>query len=203
MLRAATAAASATKATTTAASTTAVATAATAAAMATAANAAAMATAALVLLLPLQAWQPARAHAIQSTLEPLRQAASAAGRPLGTGDLQLSSAFSSGLPASDAAVKLVSPDGATSIALGRTDASGRLNINLPEGSHTGWEVMVDAGPGHRDYLELPGTAGGAHANAKPLTPLWHDLRAASPLAGLSLLGLLAISGVGRQLLRRR
>ena len=164
---------------------------------------AATAAAAALLMLPLQAWQPARAHGIQSTLEPLQQAAAAAGPSLDSGELQLSSAFSTGVPASDAAVKLVSPDGASSIALGRTDASGRLNITLPKGSHAGWEVMVDAGPGHRDYLELPGTAGGAHANAKPLTPLWHDLRAASPLAGLSLLGLLAISGVGRQLLRRR
>lgn len=161
------------------------------------------AAAALLLLLPLQAWQPARAHGIQSTLEPLRQAAAVAGPPLSSGELQLSSQFSSGLPASDAAVKLVSPDGGSSIALGRTDASGRLNFNLPTGSHAGWEVMVDAGPGHRDYLELPSAAGRSHAEAKPLPSLWHDLRAASPQTGLALLGLLAISGVGQQLRRRR
>jgi nickel transport protein len=162
-----------------------------------------VAAAAALLMLPLQAWQPARAHGIQSTLEPLQQAAAAAGPSLDSGELQLSSAFSTGVPASDAAVKLVSPDGANSIALGRTDASGRLNITLPKGFHAGWEVMVDAGPGHRDYLELPGAAGRGHADARPLRSLWHDLRAASPLAGLSLLGLLAMSGVGRQLRRRR
>lgn len=161
------------------------------------------AAAALLLLLPLQAWQPAQAHGIQSTLEPLRQAAAAAGPALSSAELQLSSQFSTGVPASDAAVKLVSPDGATSIALGRTDASGRLNINLPSGSHLGWEVVVDAGPGHRDYLELPSADGRSHAEAKPLPSLWHGLRAASPLAGLSLLGLLAISGMGQQLRRRR
>ena len=160
---------------------------------------------ALLLLLPLQAWQPARAHGIQSTLEPLQQAAAAAGRAsaAGAGGLQLSSQFSSGLPASDAAVKLVSPDGATSIALGRTDTAGQLNFQLPRGPHAGWEVMVDAGPGHRDYLELPGVDGRSHAEAQPLPSLLHDLRAASPLAGLSLLGLLAISGFGQQLRRRR
>ncbi|MFN7900688.1 MAG: hypothetical protein ACK5N0_13680 [Synechococcaceae cyanobacterium] len=154
------------------------------------------ATALLLLVLPLQAWQPARAHGIQSTLEPLRQAAAAAGpNPQGPA-LELSSAFSSGVPASDAAVKLVSPDGASSIPLGRTDAAGRLAFNLPGGSHAGWEVMVDAGPGHRDYLELPSAGGPSHANSQPLPSLWHDLRAASPLAGLTLLGLLAVSGLG-------
>ncbi|MEB3168700.1 MAG: hypothetical protein VKK97_08210 [Synechococcaceae cyanobacterium] len=160
---------------------------------------------ALLLMLPLQAWPPAGAHGIQSTLEPLRQAAAAAGPPLAAGvaDLQLSSAFSSGQPASDAAVKLISPDGSTSIALGRTDAAGRLLFNLPRGSHAGWEVVVDAGPGHRDYLELPGPDAAGHAKAEPLPGLWRDLRTASPLAGLSLLGLLALSGVGQQLRRRR
>jgi hypothetical protein len=63
--------------------------------------------------------------------------------------------------------------------------------------------MVDAGPGHRDYLELPGPDGAGHAKAEPLPGLWRDLRTASPLAGLSLLGLLALYGVGQQRRRHR
>ena len=54
----------------------------------------------------------------------------------------------------DATVKLV-PPGGTPIALGRTDARGQLNFQLPAGAGTDWEIQVDGGPGHRDYLELP------------------------------------------------
>jgi nickel transport protein len=44
--------------------------------------------------------------------------------------------------------------------MGRTDAQGRLRFELPGELSDGWELQVDAGPGHRDYLELPEDGGG-------------------------------------------
>jgi nickel transport protein len=87
-----------------------------------------------------------RAHAIESSLERLTSL---------TDSLRLESQFSSGEPASDAAVRLVPPDGSPAIELGRTDAAGRIVFTMPPQAGRQWEVQVDAGPGHRDYLELP------------------------------------------------
>jgi len=89
-----------------------------------------------------------RAHAIESTLERLAGARET---------LELHSRFSSGLPAADATVSLVSPSGQT-LALGRTNADGELRFALPASVDASWELRVDRGPGHRDYLELPAGA---------------------------------------------
>lgn len=98
------------------------------------------------LVLSLLAQPPgAHAHAIESTLERLAQAGST---------FELQSRFSNGEPAAAAQVSLVSPSGAQ-LALGRTDAQGHLRFDLPRQADAGWEVRVDQGPGHRDYLELP------------------------------------------------
>lgn len=92
-----------------------------------------------------------RAHGIQSSLE-----------RFGGLSAQLESSFSSGVPASDAEVRLMPPGGGAPIALGHTDSQGRLSFRLPAQASPDWEIQVDAGPGHRDYLEVP-AAGSAEA----------------------------------------
>ena len=90
----------------------------------------------------------AHAHGIESTLERL-------GRSTLNSPYQLESKFSTGAPAQDAAVRMVSPTGDASVALGHTNGDGQLTFTLPVQAKADWEVQVDAGPGHRDYLELP------------------------------------------------
>ena len=99
-----------------------------------------------------------RAHAIESSLERLTSLNESLGRSAaapGPDTLRLESQFSGGQPASDAAVRIVPPDGGTPIELGRTGADGSIVFTLPPEASNQWEVQVDAGPGHRDYLELP------------------------------------------------
>jgi nickel transport protein len=122
----------------------------------------------------------ARAHGIESTLE--RVSGLLSSRPF-----QLESRFSSGLPAREATVRMVSPDGTASVDLGHTNAEGQLTFTLPAQARADWEVQVDAGPGHRDYIELPGSApSGLHNQAlRSFQPLAHAL------GGLALLGTVA------------
>ncbi|WP_254977367.1 hypothetical protein [Cyanobium sp. ATX 6A2] len=98
---------------------------------------------------------PAWGHAIESSLEHISEV-NASFRQ----ELELNSRFSTGEPADAAAVRLLRPDG-QAVDLGRTDAEGRLRFALPDDAAADWEVQVDAGPGHRDYLEL------AEAGASP------------------------------------
>lgn len=139
--------------------------------------------------------RPAAAHAIQSTLESLSSLSRSSisqSAPATGSTLSLASSFSSGVPVAGADVRLV-PPGGSPIALGRTDASGHLSFQLPAGARSDWEVQVDGGPGHRDYLELPKNAvqPGArtlslsHGSASPLDGLL------TPLLGLGLMGSLA------------
>jgi nickel transport protein len=163
---------------------------------------------AALLLAPAELFAPgaARAHGIQSTLERLGSLSSAldaggnASGPRATDPrLQLETEFSSGVPASEAAVRLVPPDGGPPIELGRTDARGRLTFSLPAQARKDWEIQVDAGPGHRDYLELPPAdrASGVDHAALPLP----SMALALGWAPLALLGLLG--GVGGLLQSRR
>ena len=99
-------------------------------------------------LLLLASAAPAHSHAIESSLERLSSL---------TDQLVLDSRFGNGEPADDAVVRLVPPNGEP-IELGRTDASGQLRFQLPSNATSAWELQVDRGPGHRDYLELPGAA---------------------------------------------
>lgn len=99
----------------------------------------------VVLLVPAGV----RAHGIQSSLE-----------RFGGLSAQLESSFSSGDPASDAEVRLVPPGGGAPISLGHTDSQGRLSFRLPPQASPEWEIQVDAGPGHRDYLEVPAASSG-------------------------------------------
>jgi len=139
---------------------------------------------------------PAAAHAIQTTLESLgslsRASSGATTAPAGV-NFTLASSFSTGEPVADASVRLV-PPGGTPIALGRTDARGQLNFQLPAGARSNWEVQVDGGPGHRDYLELPNGAVRPAATSFLAVPqdLPHTPNSLlTPLLGLGLMGALA------------
>lgn len=136
----------------------------------------------------------AQAHGIESNLERLAPLTDpqAFNRSRSASDgLQLESRFSSGVPASDALVRLVPPDGGEGITVGRTDDQGRLTFALPTAAQPDWELQVDAGPGHRDYLELPVTAASTQARAPIPRSLARPLAGAAPLTALALLGLVA------------
>lgn len=132
-----------------------------------------------------------RAHGIESTLERL-------GSLTASSPYQLESRFSSGMPAREANVRMVSPDGSASVELGHTNAAGQLTFTLPAQARADWEVQVDAGPGHRDYIEIPASTPAAlHGQATPvLNPLRRTL---GSLGAVALLGTIA----GRLLDRRK
>jgi nickel transport protein len=99
-------------------------------------------------------------------------------------------------------VRLVPPDGAQAVEVGRTDASGRLSFALPKGSNGTWEVQVDGGPGHRDYLELPVQKGQAQLDrlSQQPSPAGGPF-GLSPLHGLLILG--GLSSLGGVLIAHR
>ena len=129
----------------------------------------------------------ARAHGIQSSLE-----------RFGGLSAQLESSFSSGAPASDAEVRLMPPGGGAQIALGHTDSQGRFSFRLPAQATPDWEIQVDAGPGHRDYLEVPSASAGKTATVSsrkgPVRGSFSQLLA---------FGALGVSGLMGGLLMRR
>lgn len=147
-------------------------------------------------LLALAHPQAASAHAIQTTLESLGSLSRAyMGSSTGAAgpSFALASSFSTGAPVADASVRLM-PPGGTPIALGRTDARGQLNFQLPAGARADWEVQVDGGPGHRDYLELPKGALRPAASSSFVLPEGlpqPPSRLLQPLLGLGLVGALA------------
>lgn len=150
----------------------------------------ALAGGAALLLSPLAA----RAHGIESSLERLDA--------LRASSLRLDSSFSTGEPVAAAAVRLVSPDGRTAIDLGRTDDAGQLTFALPKQAGAGWELQVDAGPGHRDYLELPAAGTPPTAQAAPASALARELQRLGqrlPVKGLTGavgIGALGLGGLG-------
>ena len=98
----------------------------------------------LGLGLALGAARPVRAHGVETSFSGLEA----------SGLLRLQTSFSTGEPLANAEVRLQSPDGHQTLALGRTDGDGRFQGRLPRGAQRQWELVVDGGPGHRDYLEL-------------------------------------------------
>lgn len=132
-------------------------------------------------LLLLASAAPAHSHAIESSLERLSSL---------TDQLVLDSRFGNGEPADDAVVRLVPPNGEP-IEVGRTDASGQLRFQLPSNATSAWELQVDRGPGHRDYLELPGAAPALSSSAS----ISFARQRLAPSQGLALLGLSAVAGV--------
>ncbi|MCB4378597.1 hypothetical protein FZ985_10445 [Synechococcus sp. MU1650] len=101
---------------------------------------------------------PAKAHQIESALNYL------------DGDLQLSSNFSNGEPTQGAVVRLLNADGTPGQELGRTDADGRLSLDLSTVVNGTVDLQVDGGPGHRDYLELPVHDGAVNLNEVVVFP---------------------------------
>ena len=128
----------------------------------------------------------AQAHGIESSLTRLQS--------LSDG-LMLQSQFSNGEPTSDAVVRLVAPDG-QAVELGRTNAEGQLSFALPKQANGDWELQVDGGPGHRDYLEMPVQQGQAQLDQISQRPLQHN-----PLTWLGALGATAML-LGLQRIRR-
>lgn len=103
---------------------------------------------------------PAFSHAVETQF-----------KGLGSGSLlQLESSFSSGEPLANAEVRLESHDGERSIALGSTDANGRFSATLPELESNQWDVVIDGGVGHRDYLGLDEGMQLSRGSRRPL--LW-------------------------------
>ncbi|WP_159817545.1 hypothetical protein [Cyanobium sp. Copco_Reservoir_LC18] len=132
----------------------------------------------------------ARAHGIQSTLDYLPSASG--------GTLELESHFSSGDPARDATVRLLPPDGGEAIAIGKTGPDGRLAFTLPPGARSDWEIQVDAGPGHRDYLS-PEDAGRVSVPSGLSGEVPGTVRRLNRLSGplpWALTGLALIGGLG-------
>ena len=141
----------------------------------------------LLALAPL-AWPGlAQAHGIESSLSPLRGL---------NNQLLLQSQFSNGEPARDAVVRLVPPDGHP-LDLGRTDGQGQLSFALPKDAQGSWDLQVDGGPGHRDYLEMPVQRGQAQLDRVSGQPQ----PARGWLMGLSGLGAAAML-LGLQRIRR-
>ena len=129
-------------------------------------------------LLLLASAAPAHSHAIESSLERLSSLSD---------QLVLDSRFGNGEPADDAVVRLVPPNGEP-IEVGRTDAGGQLRFQLPSNATSAWELQVDRGPGHRDYLELPGAGAALSTHFNSSRP-GQGIR-----AGLALFGLSAVAG---------
>jgi nickel transport protein len=126
--------------------------------------------------------------------------------------IAIQSRFSTGVPAADAAVRLLPSDGGEPIELGRTDAEGRFRFQLPSEAREDWEVQVDAGPGHRDYLELVPTSAPPAMGVAPgraLRRVRPDALASLPGSRLNgvapwvLLGSLGSLGFGGLLWQRR
>jgi nickel transport protein len=128
----------------------------------------------------------AQAHGIESSLTRLESL---------TDSLVLESHFSNGEPTSDAVVRLVAPDG-ESLELGRTNANGQLSFALPKQANGEWELQVDGGPGHRDYLEMPVQQGQAQ-----LDKISQHSHGSTPLGWLGALGATAML-LGLQRIRR-
>lgn len=99
------------------------------------------------LLLAAAFGAPTQAHQIESALHYL------------DGQLELSSSFSNGEPAAGAVVRLLNPDGSPGEELGRMDADGQVQLDLSSVQDGRYDLQVDGGPGHRDYLEVPVHAG--------------------------------------------
>ena len=97
-------------------------------------------------LVALAVLAPSRglSHAVQTDVSSL----------LPSGLINLRTSFSSGEPLANAPVRLESHDGSQSIELGATDADGRFTGELPELDSEAWDVVIDGGIGHRDYLGL-------------------------------------------------
>ena len=111
------------------------------------------------LLLSPVTLMPVQAHQIESALSYL------------DGTLELSSSFSNGEPTQGAFVRLLNDDGSAGTELGRTDASGKLKLDLSGIDDGVVNLQVDGGPGHRDYLEMRVNDGEVNPEAVVFLPV--------------------------------
>ena len=88
-----------------------------------------------LLALVLFAAPSVRAHGVETSFSGLEA----------TGLLRLQTSFSTGEPLADAEVRLQSPDGRQTLALGRTDAEGRFQGRLPADAQRRWELARKGG----------------------------------------------------------
>lgn len=95
--------------------------------------------------------RPALAHALETNLDVLKNNRDSL---TSANTLLLHASFGDGQPAGAAVVRLV-PPGGQPITVGRTGSNGDLSFALPSKANGDWEIQVDGGPGHRDYLTLP------------------------------------------------
>ena len=114
---------------------------------------------ATLMLLSPASLMPVQAHQIESALSYL------------DGTLELSSSFSNGEPTKGAVVRLLNADGSAGTELGRTDASGRLKLDLSGVDDGVIDLQVDGGPGHRDYLEMRVNDGEVNPEAVVFLPV--------------------------------
>ncbi|MCX5930262.1 MAG: hypothetical protein NTW83_00105 [Cyanobacteria bacterium] len=143
---------------------------------------------------------PVEAHAIESSLDRLES--------LRDG-LMLESHFSNGEPVKGALVRLVPPHGGQPVEVGQMNAQGRLSFTMPKGADGNWELQVDAGPGHRDFLEVPTQAGQAQldrVSSSDQSPMprflsAHQRHSLLLIGGVTGLGAL-VGGLAVQLRRR-
>ncbi len=144
----------------------------------------------------------AHAHGIESSVERLtalnaslqaKPGSAATTATAASTAVAVSSRFGNGEPAAEAVVRLLPPEGEP-IELGRTDASGQLKFQLPRQARGDWELQVDAGPGHRDYLNLSetGLTGDAPSNANGNARRGPSLPTVGLLLGLSAAGLVSL-----------
>lgn len=137
---------------------------------------------------------PGYGHALETSLEQLSSL---------TDQLVLDSRFGNGEPADDAVVRLV-PPGGTPIEVGRTDANGQLRFRLPQAATADWEVQVEKGPGHRDYLELPSASPTSSRDTAPPALLSRQTPAGwQPLGFTTIAGTLAGVVLGGTMAWRR
>lgn len=154
-----------------------------------------------LLVIPVLSPYPARAHGIETSLERISTLHGTGGLE----KLEIQSRFSSGVPTQDASVRLLPASGGDPIELGHTGADGRLRFDLPAVAQAGGEIQVDAGPGHRDYLDLsdlesPGLQDRVPASHSRQAALddFRPVHATTALIGLGLVG-----GAGLWSQRRR
>ena len=139
-----------------------------------------------------------RAHGIQTDIQ-LDGGGSQLHASLPAETVRLHSAFSSGEPARNATVRLIASADAAPVVLGRTDAEGRLAFALPASAGRDAEIQIDAGSGHRDWIDLSEIRQGRlqAASPSPAAALRGTLLSLAPLAGLGLLGGLLVAGLQR------
>ncbi len=86
---------------------------------------------------------PLRAHSIQTEIKNHN------------GKLELISEFSTGTAVQGALVRYMQNNGTPGDEIGNLNQQGKLIFDLPDIYNGEIELLVDGGPGHKDYLLLP------------------------------------------------